>query len=79
MAFSSHTDGSERLHAPAALGALLARFGRSALTKARIALKTLQMARMMSSLSNMSDHQLAQIGISRSDIPNYAEKLMAND
>ncbi|WP_108862240.1 DUF1127 domain-containing protein [Ruegeria sp. Alg231-54] len=79
MAFSSHTDKPARLHAPAAIGAVLAQVGRSALTKARIALKTLQMARMMSTLSNMSDHQLAQIGISRSDIPNYAEKLMAND
>ncbi|WP_366142120.1 DUF1127 domain-containing protein [uncultured Roseobacter sp.] len=37
------------------------------------------MARMLSTLSSMSDHQLAQIGISRSDIPRYAEKLMATE
>nr|WP_282120660.1 DUF1127 domain-containing protein [Ruegeria atlantica] len=34
---------------------------------------------MLSTLSSMSDHQLAQIGISRSDIPEYAAKLMANE
>jgi uncharacterized protein YjiS (DUF1127 family) len=37
------------------------------------------MARMLSALSNMSDYQLAQIGISRSEIPEYAEKLMADE
>ncbi|WP_370399241.1 DUF1127 domain-containing protein [Sulfitobacter sp. JB4-11] len=37
------------------------------------------MARMLSTLSSMSDHQLAQIGISRSDIPKYAETLMVDD
>jgi len=47
--------------------------------KANTALKALQMARMMSVLSNMSDYQLAQIGISRSDIPKYAETLMAGE
>ncbi len=45
---------------------------------ANAALKTLQMARILSTLSNMSDDQLAQIGISRSDIPEYAAKLMAD-
>ena len=48
-------------------------------SKAKSALKTMQVARMMSTLSNMSDHQLAQIGIQRSDIPKFAETLMAND
>ncbi|WP_254442448.1 DUF1127 domain-containing protein [Ruegeria arenilitoris] len=42
-------------------------------------LRTLQMARMMSTLSEMSDHQLTQIGISRADIPMYAEKLLSDD
>lgn len=37
----------------------------------------LQTARMLSTLSNMSNEQLAQIGISRSDIPTYAKTLMA--
>tara|TARA_R110002094_G_C4858530_1_gene207478 strand:+ start:644 stop:829 length:186 start_codon:yes stop_codon:yes gene_type:complete len=54
---------------------ILARFG----TNAHSAMKTLQMTRMLSTLSNMSDHQLTQIGIQRSDIPKYAESLMAND
>ncbi|MBU2981495.1 DUF1127 domain-containing protein [Lentibacter algarum] len=38
-----------------------------------------QTARMMSVLSSMSDYQLKQIGISRSDIPNYAEVLVAGE
>ncbi|WP_259650477.1 MULTISPECIES: DUF1127 domain-containing protein [Roseobacter] len=37
------------------------------------------MARMLSTLSSMSDHQLAQVGISRSDIPKYAATLMDNE
>ncbi|HDZ81174.1 MAG TPA: DUF1127 domain-containing protein [Roseobacter sp.] len=54
---------------------ILARIG----AKAKSVLNALQMARMLSTLSNMSDHQLAQIGIQRSDIPKYAETLMANE
>jgi uncharacterized protein YjiS (DUF1127 family) len=54
---------------------ILARFG----AKAKSTLKALQMARMLSVLSNMSDHQLAQIGIQRSDIHKYAETLMTNE
>tara|TARA_R110000850_G_scaffold109051_5_gene221818 strand:- start:332 stop:628 length:297 start_codon:yes stop_codon:yes gene_type:complete len=42
-------------------------------------LYTAQVARMISTLSRLSDNQLAQIGISRSDIPKYAETLMATD
>ncbi|AXI44282.1 hypothetical protein C1J02_08705 [Sulfitobacter sp. SK011] len=49
------------------------------MAKAHSAMRTLQMARMLSTLSNMSDHQLAQIGIQRSDIPKYAETLMAEE
>ncbi|WP_245744625.1 DUF1127 domain-containing protein [Aliiroseovarius sediminilitoris] len=55
------------------------RIGSKALAKAHIALKALQMTRMLSTLSKLSDHQLAQIGITRSDIPSYAEKLMKDD
>lgn len=43
----------------------------------KAALKALKMARMLSALSNTSDYQLAQIGISQSEIPKYAEKPMA--
>ena len=62
-------------HAFATPLAFLARFG----AKAHAGLKALQMARMLSTLYSMSDHQLAQIGVSRSDIPKYAETLMAED
>ncbi len=68
MAFSTHTDG----YAPLSLVAFLARFS----AKAQAILRTLQVARMISTLSSMSDGQLSQIGISRADIPQYAEKLM---
>lgn len=47
--------------------------------KAHAVLRSLQTARMASTLSNMSDGQLAQIGISRSDILKYAETLMADN
>ncbi|RLK07918.1 uncharacterized protein DUF1127 [Ruegeria conchae] len=61
--------------APGGNDGFLARIGATA----NAALKALQTARMLSTLSNMNDHQLAQIGISRSDIPEYAAKLMANE
>ncbi len=54
----------------------VAGFCTSFLNSARSALNTLQTARMMSTLSSLSDTQLSQIGISRSDIPEYAAKLM---
>lgn len=85
MAFNSDTAGSDTRHATTATISLskmahsfvsiLARIG----AKAHSAVKSLQMARMLSSLANMSDHQLAQIGIRRSDIPKYAETLMAEE
>jgi uncharacterized protein YjiS (DUF1127 family) len=85
MTVNSHTAGPDGRHAVAAsisismiahgFLSILARIG----AKAKSALNALQMARMLSTLSNMSDHQLAQIGIQRSDIPKYAETLMANE
>ncbi len=75
MPVSTQRAGSDRGHAVAASLAFLAKIG----AKAKAALKAFQMARMQSTLSNMSDYQLAQIGISRSDIPEYAEKLMAEE
>ena len=62
-------------HAFAAPFAFLAKLG----VKAHTCLRALQMARMLSTLSSMSDYQLAQIGISRSDIPKYAATLMENE
>ena len=75
MAVSTQTISPGRSHAVATSGTLMARIG----AKAQAVLKGLQMARMLSTLSNMSDSQLAQIGISRSDIPKYAETLMADE
>ncbi|MGB3243560.1 MAG: DUF1127 domain-containing protein [Sulfitobacter sp.] len=89
MAVSSHLAGSEtrRGVTPATtwsthvsnLGAVLAGFGRKAQVKTISVIRALQSARMLSTLTNMSDYQLAEIGISRSDIPRYAEKLMENE
>ena len=84
MTVNSHTAGPDGRHAVTASISLskiahsflsiLAWFG----AKAKSTLKALQMGRMLSMLSNMSDHQLAQIGIQRSEIPKYAETLMAD-
>ena len=59
--------------------ASLARFGRNVMAKAKSGLRAVQMARMLSTLSKMSDAQLAMIGIQRSDIPRYAATLMAHE
>ncbi len=85
MTVNSQTAGPDGRHAVTAsislskiahsLLSILARFR----AEAKFALRALQMARMLSTLSNMSDHQLAQIGIQRSDIPKYAETLMADE
>ncbi len=45
----------------------------------RAGLRTVQTARMMSALAQMSDEQLSQIGITRADIPNYTDKIMATE
>ncbi len=75
MALDAQTLGADRGHAIAQSISFLAWIGATA----NAALKTLHMARMLCTLSNMSDHQLAQFGISRSDIPEYAAKLMADE
>ncbi|WP_254694185.1 DUF1127 domain-containing protein [Sulfitobacter sp. SK012] len=85
MTVNSHTGGPDTGHAATAsislskmahgFVSMLARIG----VKAHSIVKSLQMARMLSTLANMSDHQLAQIGIRRSDIPKYAETLMAEE
>jgi hypothetical protein len=69
MALNSDVVGSKTRHAATATISLskmahsfvliLTRIG----AKSHSALKPLQMARMLSTLSNMSNHQLAQIGI----------------
>lgn len=42
------------------------------------AFRIFQTARMISTLANLTDTQLKQIGIERSDIPQYAEDLIAS-
>lgn len=63
----------------APLMATLARSGSIIVGKAAAAVKILQHARMMSVLASLSDAQLAEIGIERSDIPLYAKRLMTRD
>ncbi|MGC1496706.1 MAG: DUF1127 domain-containing protein [Sulfitobacter sp.] len=75
MTFNTQPAETGGSHAINGLISVLASLG----AKANAAMKTLQMARMISTLTNMSDYQLTQIGISRSDIPKYAETLMANE
>lgn len=40
---------------------------------------SLKVARMASALSNLSDHQLAEIGVTRSDIMRHAEHLITSE
>lgn len=75
MAVNTQAAGTDRGKAIAISIAFLAWIGATA----NAGLKTFQMARMLSILSSMSDYQLAQIGISRSDIPKYAAKLMDDE
>lgn len=73
MAISTQTATTDRVSVVASSIALFV----SAKAKAHAALRAVQMARMLSTLSSMTDSQLAHIGISRSDIPQYAQTLMA--
>ena len=57
----------------------LASFWAKARRTAQSVIMAMQTARMLSVLSNMSDEQLAEIGISRSDVPDYAGRLIAED
>lgn len=71
-------------HVPAALRSIrapsrLMRFAARTRNRAGMTLKTLQKGRMMSALSELSDAQLAEIGISRPEIPRYAERLIFGD
>ncbi len=75
MAFNSHTTQ----HFGADAMAALAGFWSKVKTGAASALHSVQMGRMISTLSYMTDGQLDQIGITRSEIPTYAERLMAKE
>jgi uncharacterized protein YjiS (DUF1127 family) len=45
----------------------------------RSCVHTLQTARMYQALSQLSDRQLDQIGITRQEIPQYVERLMSHE
>lgn len=45
----------------------------------RSLLETMQIGRMMSVLSELSNVQLAEVGITRSEIPQYAARLILGD
>lgn len=77
MAISPDTSAPHRTHSWVGFRSILARFASSAKAKAGTMLRTLQEGRMMSTLSNMTDHQLDQIGISRDEIPSYAKTLIS--
>ena len=86
MAFNSQTAGAgnepimnagiQSSETQMSFFAMLVNWSGNAVAKFGSGVRALQDARMMSTLSNMSDYQLTQIGIKRSDIPQYAEKLM---
>lgn len=57
----------------------IAAFPRVLRAKVGGALRALQLARMQSILSQMSDYQLAQVGVKRSQIADFAATLMARD
>jgi len=56
---------------------ILARIAIQTVTMTRSPSRAFQTTRIMAILSQMNDHQLEQIGITRSEILKYAEKLMA--
>lgn len=64
---------------PAALLVTVSAWGARFRNIAASVLRTLQIARMTSVLAKMSDVDLAQIGISRSEIRQYAERLILED
>lgn len=75
MAFNTETPSLSGAQVLTWLRALPIRF----LNNFRAVVRKYQMARMTTTLSQMGDYQLEQIGILRSDIPEYAEKLMSKD
>ena len=62
-----------------AVSTWLSKFGSDLLATAKSVVKATQTARMMSVLAKMSDRQLAEIGIKRSEIARYAKRLMEDE
>lgn len=78
---AAHSIAPGASHPTGAHGVLsgLAGFGRTIGARARSALFAVQMGQMRSVLTKMNDYQLSQIGIQRSDIPDYAKRLMEEE
>lgn len=76
MATDTHIDSS---FTAANHGRGTSQFARRALAAVTSFVRSLQTARMISTLSGMSDYQLAQLGIKRAGIRQYADHLMAHD
>ncbi len=77
MANSIHATGRATWQSGAG-SSPMSRIASRAWATARSMLRTLQTSRLMSVLAGMSDVQLAEIGITRGDIPRYATWLMSN-
>lgn len=78
MAANAQTTDFAGHHIAQTIMASLSASGTRLMTGLRGMVRSLQTARMMTVLANMSDHQLEQIGITRADIPVYAETLIAD-
>ncbi|SMO85394.1 protein of unknown function [Ruegeria faecimaris] len=81
MAFSVHSTATIRPD-KANLGTVsnaIYRFAARSTAMAKSVLKAIHAARTKSVLANMSDQQLAAIGITRSEILQYAERLIAQE
>jgi uncharacterized protein YjiS (DUF1127 family) len=78
MAFNAHTFGATESSVNRFFGAFH-RVWAKVSAVASHALQAVQVARMTSVLSDMTDKQLAEIGISRSGIPAYAERLIVGE
>lgn len=82
MAFEPQPASSHGQSATAfstAVSRFLVQLGSDFAATTKSVLRAMQTARMMSALASMNDHQLAAIGITRSEIPQYAEKLMSQE
>lgn len=82
MADSAHPTGLGAKAAglsPNSLVLALKNLGSKVSNGAKSFLFAMQTAQMMSTLAKMSDKQLSDIGITRSDIPQYAEKLLRGE
>ncbi len=79
VALDVRRSASPDFHMPkwyAPFGAALVRFGTGTVRWLASLMYTVQLSRMVKVLYQMSDRQLAAIGVTRSEIPAYAKTLM---